>query len=81
MLIKEFDKTVENQQQSKLQILCAQDIVVAAAISAIGTSRETASTICEKTFTANVPKHGAALIAELHQGKGKQNNKYYVKVS
>lgn len=81
MLLNEFDKTVGNQQKSKLQILCAQDIVVAAAISAIAASKETASTICEKTFTTNVPKHGTALIAELHQGKAKQNNNYYVRVS
>lgn len=62
-----------NNNQHVLQLLCAQEIIVATAISALTNSR---SSICDKTIDNGVVKHGTALIAELH----KKNSEYYVKV-
>lgn len=75
LILEEFEKKMSNNNnQNVLQLLCAQEIIVATAISALTNSK---TSICDRTIDIGVVKHGTALIAELH----KKNNEYYVKVS
>ncbi|XP_026481567.1 prostatic acid phosphatase-like [Ctenocephalides felis] len=74
-ILEEFQNKMKNFQSLDIQLLCAQEIVVTTAVSALINSK---SKICDKTFEPGVVKHGTALITELY--KNKKKSEYFVKV-
>ncbi|XP_026481566.1 venom acid phosphatase Acph-1-like [Ctenocephalides felis] len=73
-ILEEFRKIKTNQNgQPPLQLLCADELIVAAAIAVL-TKPE--NNICGSKFDMVVPKHGTALIVELH----KSQDQHFVKV-
>ncbi|XP_026481562.1 uncharacterized protein LOC113388394 [Ctenocephalides felis] len=75
-ILEEFKKIKKNSKQNgqhHLQLLCADELIVAAVIATL-TYPE--SNICGNKFDMIVPKHGTAIIVELHE----RQKQHYVKV-
>lgn len=76
MVMDDFDKMIQNDKNQTfiLQALCTEELLMNAVMSVLTSAK---SNVCGTEFDIKIPKHGAALIMELHE----QNKKHFVKVS